>query len=149
MRRPIRAPSSRAYQVIHGAPARPVAPSWSTSRSAAHSRRCTLPPRGWSPGVSPRSSSRAPAAASTIRPGGVTKTSQPARIVHQGTVGSHAASNTSAATFVAASSQTSQRGAASPRSSVIATIWPAWVLIGVGGTARSVTLSPPAASDST
>ena len=67
--RPTWAPSSRANHVMYGAPASPVAPSSSTTRWASHSRRCTLPPRGWSPGSTRRSSSRAPPAASSIRPG--------------------------------------------------------------------------------
>ncbi|SLJ82921.1 Uncharacterised protein [Mycobacteroides abscessus subsp. abscessus] len=43
---PMRAPSARANGTIHGAPERFSAPLASDSRTAAHSRRCTDPPRG-------------------------------------------------------------------------------------------------------
>ena len=134
-RRPIRAPSSRAYQVIHGAPARPVAPSSSTSRSATQSRRCTLPPaRMVARASSPRSSRRAPAAASTIRPGGVTKTSQPAsdRPPRHGRQPRRRRTRPRPRSWRRAARPASA-GAASARSRTVnATIWPAWVLSGVG-----------------
>ena len=135
--RPTFAPSSRANQVMYGAPASPVAPSSATTRWASHSRRCTLPPRGWSPARTGRRSSRAPAAASSIAPGGVTKTSQPRPSSHQLGCGSSVQPSRSASTRQPIPTQTSQRGPARDRSRVTPTTCPTWDLSGVGGTVRS------------
>ena len=129
---PTSAPRSRANQVMYGAPARSVAPSSSTTRWASQSRRCTLPPRGWSPGSTLRSSRRAPPAASSIRPGGVTKTSHPMRSSHQSLVGRRVQPRPSASRRAPTPTQTSQRGPARARSASVATTCPAWVFSGVG-----------------
>ncbi len=114
--RPRRRAAARTT-VMYGAPASPVAPSSSTTRWASHSRRCTLPPRGWSPGSTRRSSARAPAAARSIRPGGVTKTSQPAASSHQDGWGSSVQPRVSASRRDPIPTQVSQYGPASARSS--------------------------------
>lgn len=67
---PTLAPSARAYRSSQD-PVSEVAPLKPASRSAVHSRRWTLPPRGYRPGLTPRSSSRAPPAATASRPGGL------------------------------------------------------------------------------
>jgi hypothetical protein len=85
---PTLAPSARAYRSSQD-PVSEVAPLNSASRSAVHSRRCTLPPRGYRPGFTPRSSSRAPPAAITSRPGGLKSTTAPAATSHQLAVGAH------------------------------------------------------------
>ena len=108
MSRPTSAPSSRANHVMYGAPASPVAPSSSTTRWAIQSRRCTLPPRGWSPGSTLRRRTRAPAAASSIRPGGVTNTSQPPASNHQDGWGSRVQPRTSASSREPIPTQTNQ-----------------------------------------
>ena len=81
-------PSARAYHV-NQTPARSVAPLNSASFPAVHSRMWTVPPRGYAPGRTPRSSSRAPAAAVRMRPGGLMNSSQPTTTHHHDTVGIH------------------------------------------------------------
>ncbi len=142
----MRAPRARAYVIIQPAPVTPLAPVSSASRSAAHNRRCTPPPRGYFPGPTPRSSIRAPVAATAIRPAGLNSTSQLAAIHDQDTSGAHGAGASRVRILPSAASTVSQR---SPTRASIGSISSAWISperSGVGRTSRRVVSCAPSAS---
>lgn len=103
---------------------------------ASQTRRCTLPPRGHDPGVTPRRAPRISRAATAIRTGGTRKITTVRTTSHTGTVGTQDRSRTSWARVVSSISQASHRPAASVRSGSSASNWPSWVLGGIGGTVR-------------
>ena len=84
-------------------------PISSARRSASQSRRWIFPPRGYSPAPIPPSRSRAPAAVTSMRPGGDTSSSQPAITHHHERVGSQVTPSIPAATLFPAAVQVTQR----------------------------------------
>ena len=67
-------PSSRAVILAAFALAMFIAPEAASHRSAAHSRKCTVPPRGYTPGAIRPRIARAPSAPIGMRPNGVHST---------------------------------------------------------------------------
>ncbi len=135
------APNRRAKIRNRPALASESAPDSSTSRSAAHSRRWTRLPRPWTPGRTPRSSSRAPAAATATRPGGETKTTNPASRITNGNRGSQVHCQSHSAPASAIPSHTTQRIAPMHRRSPAMTTWNAPERIRTGRTLRFETVA--------